>query len=213
MLIGALTILALVSAALHIRAEYGAGARLQVYVFKTLTVLFIIAIALQSTPSTYRHLIVAGLLFSLAGDIFLMLPRDRFIAGLVSFLVAHIFYIIAFTIDGARGRTSFPAAAALLLYGGIMLRLLFPLLGRMKVPVLVYVLVILLMVWQAANRWLGAETSTALPALAGASLFAVSDSVLALNRFRRRFPSAQFLILTTYYAAQWLIALSAALRA
>jgi uncharacterized membrane protein YhhN len=207
-----LTILAVVSAALHIRAEYG-GARSGVYVFKPLTVAFIIAIALWSQSSVYKYLIVAGLLFSLAGDIFLMLPSDRFIAGLASFLIAHLFYIAAFTIDGATHRPSFPAAIALLAYGAMMLRLLFPFLGRMKAPIIIYMLVILLMVWQAANRFMSLGTTPSLLALAGACLFAASDSLLALNRFRRPFRSAQFLILTTYYSAQWLIALSVALRA
>ena len=213
MLIGILTVLAAVSAALHIRAEYG-GARERVYLFKPLTVIFIIAIAFQSNASAYKHLILAGLVFSLAGDIFLMLPRDRFIAGLVSFLIAHLFYIAAFKMDGALvGPASLLTAALLLVYGGVMLRLLFPHLGKMKVPVIVYMLVILMMVWQASNRFMNVRLMSGVTALAGACLFAASDSALALNRFRRGFTSAQLLILSTYYAAQWLIALSVALRA
>lgn len=205
----ALTILAAVSAALNIFAEYR-GTRRNVYIFKPLTVSLIIAIALQSQPSVYKYMIVAGLLFSLAGDIFLMLPRDRFIAGLISFLIAHLIYIAAFTIDGAQA--SLLTALPLLLYGGVMLWLLFPHLGKMKVPVIVYMLVILLMAWQATNRWINTNVMGSPLAFAGACLFAASDSFLALNRFRRAFKSAQFLILTTYFAAQWLIALSAALR-
>lgn len=208
----ALTIMAGVSAALHIFAEYR-GPRRNVYIFKPLTILLIIAIALQSQPSLYKHLIVAGLLFSLAGDIFLMLPRDRFIPGLFSFLIAHLFYIAAFTLDGALARSSLPVAIALLLYGGLMLQLILPTLGKMKLPVVIYMLVILLMVWQAANRFINLRTTVSLLAFAGACLFAASDSALALNRFRRSFKSAQFLILTTYFTAQWLIALSVALRA
>jgi uncharacterized membrane protein YhhN len=211
MLIGSLIVLAVVSAALHIQAEYRA-ARARVYLFKPLTVVLIIAIALRSPASVYKYMILAGLLFSLAGDIFLMLPRDRFIAGLVSFLVAHLFYIAAFTIDGARGGASLLYAFLLLVYGGVMLWLLFPHLGKMKVPVIVYMLVILLMVWQASNRWMKSEALSGLLAFAGACLFAVSDSALALNRFRRSFRSAQLLILSTYYAAQSLIALSVALH-
>ena len=171
------------------------------------------AIALRPDEFHVKVVFVVGLLLSLAGDVFLMLPSDRFIAGLISFLIAHLFYIAAFTLDGGAGRPSFPAAIALLVYGGLMLRLLFPSLGRMKAPVLIYMLVILLMVWQAANRHLSVETTMSLLALAGACLFAASDSLLPLNRFRRPFRSAQFLILTTYYLAQYLIALSAALRA
>lgn len=211
MLVAALTIMASASGALHIFAE-SRGPRRNVFIFKPLTVSFIIAIALQSQPSVYKYMIVAGLLFSLAGDIFLMLPRERFISGLISFLIAHLFYIGAFTFDGARGM-SLLTAFALLVYGGLMLRLLFPHLGKMKIPVVVYMLVILLMVWQATNRWINTSGIESLLAFAGACLFAASDSILALNRFRRPFPSAQFLILTTYFAAQWLIALSVALRA
>ena len=210
MLIAALTILAALSAALHIRAEYR-GPRRAVYIFKPLTMLFIIVIALASAPSLYRHLILAGLLFSLAGDIFLMLPEDRFVAGLFSFLIAHLFYIGAFTWDGAS-HLSMLNALPLLLYGLLMLALLLPRLGKMRVPVIVYMLVILLMVWQASNRWSGSEIRGSGLAFAGAVLFAVSDSILALNRFRRRFKSAQFLILVSYFAAQWLLALSALFR-
>jgi uncharacterized membrane protein YhhN len=207
----ALTILTALSATLHIRAEYS-GERLQIYVFKPLTVLFIIAIALQSEASVYGWLILAGLLFSLAGDIFLMLPRDRFLPGLASFLVAHLFYIAAFTQDGALRHLSPVTAIILLVYGALMLRLLLPSLGKLRAPVMLYMLAILLMVWQASNRFLDRWTSDSLLALTGAALFAASDSVLALNRFRRAFRSAQLLILTPYFAAQWLIALSVALH-
>jgi uncharacterized membrane protein YhhN len=210
MLIVVLTILVAVSGALHIQAEYK-GARARIYLFKPLTVLLIIAIALQASSSLYKHLIVAGLLFSLAGDIFLMLPKDRFIPGLVSFLIAHLFYIAAFTLEGMH-RVSVISGLLLLAYGGWMLRLLFPYLGKMKAPVIIYMLVILLMVWQASNRWVSLGTVAGMLAFAGACLFAASDSALALNRFRRAFRSAQFLILTTYFAAQWLIALSVVLR-
>ncbi len=207
MLIVALTILVVVSAALHIIAEYK-GPQLHVYIFKPLTVLLIIGLALQSRGSLYKYLIVAGLLFSLAGDIFLMLPADRFIAGLVSFLIAHLFYIAAFTMYGASAHWSLISATLLLIYGGVMLRLLLPHLGRMKIPVIAYMLVILMMVWQASNRYLNESGPGSFLAFAGASLFAASDSLLAWNRFRHSFKSAQALILTTYFMAQWLIALS-----
>jgi uncharacterized membrane protein YhhN len=210
MLIVALTVLAAVSGALHIGAEY-AGARRGIYVFKPLTVLLIIGIAVAGESSLYKYLILAGLLCSLAGDIFLMLPKDRFIPGLISFLVAHLFYIAAFTLDSGR-TPSLLTALPLLIYGGVMLRMLFPSLGKMKAPVIVYMLVILLMVWQASNRYASAGVPGSGLAFAGATLFAVSDSLLASNRFRRPFRSAQLLILSSYFAAQWSIALSVELR-
>jgi uncharacterized membrane protein YhhN len=166
-----------------------------------------VALLVDDPISTrYRILIVLGLLASLAGDVFLMLPSDRFIHGLVSFLVAHILYIIAFTVEGATAPIwyIFP----FVFYGVLMLWWLWPHLGDLKIPVLVYVGAILIMAWQAANRWLETEQAGTLFALIGAYLFVASDSVLAVERFRGTFRSAPFWVLSTYFAAQWLIALS-----
>ena len=93
-----LTILAAATGALHIRADL-IGAHRQTYFWKPLTTGLIIAIALLISPvvdDTYRLWIVAGLIFSLAGDVFLMLPTDRFLAGMIGFFVAHLCYIAAF---------------------------------------------------------------------------------------------------------------------
>lgn len=209
MLTAALSLLAAASALLAVRAEYK-GPRRRVYLFKPLTVVLIILVALRAdspAPAAYKSLIVVGLLFSLAGDVFLMLPRDRFVQGLASFLVAHVCYAAAFTADGGRA-VSVWAGAALLAYGALMLGLLWPRLGRLRGPVAAYVLVILLMAWQAANRYLNAGPAGSGLAAAGAWLFVVSDSLLAWNRFRGGFRAAQGSVLGTYFAAQWLIALS-----
>ena len=202
------SLLVTVSALLTIWAEYG-GPRLHVYIFKPLTVVLIILVALQakhSTAASYKSLVVAGLLCSLVGDVFLMLPRDGFVAGLLSFLVAHLFYIAAFTLDGVhvRGWT----AAAFTVYGVRMLMLLWPHLGKLKAPVVVYVAVILFMGLQASSRWLDVRDWASAAACAGALLFVASDSALAWNRFKGEFKSAQAVVLATYFAAQWLIALS-----
>jgi uncharacterized membrane protein YhhN len=210
MLIAILTVLVVCSASLTILAEH-TGPRRTVYFCKPLTIALIILIALQTKQPTsllYQRMILLGLLFSLAGDVFLMLPRDRFIAGLVSFLCAHVCYIAAFASDGARA-TPLWSALPFLLYGILMLRLLWPRLKKMKVPVIVYTLGISLMAWLALTRWLaGSAMDGRLLALAGALLFVASDSFLAVNRFKGRTRFAQFSILGTYFAAQWLIALS-----
>ena len=214
-----LSICAGLSAALTIAAKL-LGARATVarrrrfkrleYVFKPLTMVFIIAIAVLAehpVSSAYHILIVLALLASLAGDVFLMLESDRFIYGLASFLLAHILYAIAFASEGS-------AAAPLwyglpfLLYGVVMLWWLWGFLGPMRGPVIVYMAAILIMAWQAANRWVETNDRGALLALAGAYLFVASDSVLAVERFRGAFRSAPFWVLSTYFAAQWLIALS-----
>jgi len=208
MLTAILTLLAILSASLHIRAEYY-GPRYHVYVFKPLTMVFILLMAVQAgkvETSYYKVAIIVGLLFSLAGDVFLMLPSDRFIAGLVSFLIAHLCYIAAFTSGTGFGFSwrLLPCA----IYGLFIFSILAPHLGKMRLPVLVYMVVILAMAWQAWERWHQAGQSAALLAFLGAVLFVVSDSALAVNRFRGHYKSAQALILSTYFAAQWLIARS-----
>lgn len=204
-----LTTLAALCGALHVRAEYREPKR-QVYLFKPLTVLFIIAIALTipGQPSErYRAAILAGLVCSIAGDVFLMLPGDRFLPGVASFLLAHLAYLVAFTTDAPFG-----AAPLLLLpfaaLGAAMLVLLWPRLGTMRGPVVIYLAVIVAMAWQATSRAATLGSHGALLAAAGAALFVLSDAALALNRFRRPFSAAQAVILPTYYAAQLLIAWS-----
>ena len=209
MLRGLLSVLVFGSALLHIRAEYK-GPRVYVYLFKPLTMVFIILLALQGErpdASLYKYAILAGLGFSLVGDIFLMLPLKRVIAGLASFLVAHLCYIVAFSAGIRLGVSGF-LPALFLLYVIIMFVVLFPHLGKMKLPVLVYELVIVMMAWRAVERWAQIGDTGALLALAGAILFVISDSVWATNQFVRRYKSAQALILSSYFCAQWLIALS-----
>jgi uncharacterized membrane protein YhhN len=210
MLVAILTALAFVSATLTIYAASQNHRRLLLYVFKPLTILFIILIAVQvksPASSFYRYMIIGGLIFSLAGDVFLMLPSDRFIQGLVSFFVAHLFYIAALIFEGGQ-ETHFRIIFAFMLYGMLMVQLLWPHLGKMRLPVLAYMLVILMMGWTATGRWIGTKQPGSLFAFLGAILFIISDSALAVDRFKGHFTKAQVYILTTYFAAQWLIALS-----
>lgn len=209
MFVAILTALTFVSATLTILAMYQ-GRRLTLYLFKPLTVVFIILIALQPrypTSPFYRQAIIAALLFSLVGDIFLMLPRDRFIPGLVSFLAAHVFYIAAFAYESNRALSTWELIP-FLIYGILMLRVLWSHLNQMRTPVILYMIAILMMGWVAASRWMLTGQDGSRQAFVGAILFIASDSVLALERFRGRFRSAQLLILSTYFMAQWLIALS-----
>jgi uncharacterized membrane protein YhhN len=196
-----------VSAAVTVVSAIGRW-RTGIYLFKPLTTALVIALA-WSQPSTvhlYRPLVVAGLLFSLAGDVFLMLPRERFVAGLVAFLVAHLLYAGAFTGDGFR--LTIAILLPFIAYGAGLLRILLPKVERaLKIPVVVYAAALLVMAWQATER--GASgLPGGLFAATGALLFVASDSMLAIDRFARRFRAAEPLVLATYFAAQTLIALS-----
>jgi uncharacterized membrane protein YhhN len=204
-----LTFLAIVSAFLTIIAKYN-GPPARVYVFKPLTMILILLTACTSDASLstpYQRLILLGLLFSLAGDVFLMLPKDRFIFGLFSFLIAHVFYIGAFT--GGEGlNCTVWIIGSVLLIGIVLTVLLLPYTAKMKLPVLFYMSVILVMAWRAWERFHANGRTNTLLAAAGASLFVFSDFLLAWNRFRHPFRSAEAIKLSAYFAAQWLIAAS-----
>ncbi|MBK7907217.1 MAG: lysoplasmalogenase [Gemmatimonadetes bacterium] len=181
-----------------------------IYVTKPLATLITIAIAVRATNPVsprYRTLVTAGLVASLAGDVFLMLPGDRFIAGLASFLVAHLLYIAAFA--GAGGGLRSPASALPVgVFALAMLATLWPELGALRLPVAAYVMVIAAMGWQALARW-GRSPGAELAAL-GAVSFLVSDSALAVGRFMGPFGGDRALVLGTYWLAQWCIARSVA---
>jgi uncharacterized membrane protein YhhN len=205
-----LSLLALISAIGTIRANYSRQLK-QIYVFKPLTTVLIISIAvlgLEPPSLSYKLAIVAGLIFSLAGDIFLMLPSDRFVSALISFLIAHLLYIFAFSTVGGF-YASIWSLLPFLLFGVSFMILMWPDLGSMKIPALIYALAIVIMAWQAFGNWHLTGQLPAFLAFIGALLFVISDSVLTLNRFKISFQLAQAIILSTYYAAQWLIALSA----
>ncbi len=206
-----LIIFIVISAALAISGEHRGPQRLT-YIFKPLTlVLIILLAAVPKYPVThlYRYLIIGGLVCSLVGDTFL-LKKSRFVQGLLSFLVAHILYIVAF-VNASGGKFSSWAAWLFVIHGGAMLRWLWPGLGKMKVPVVVYMLALLFMA-VAGTSWSlqsgGWRGNGAYLVGIGAILFVISDSILAVDKFRQSFRSAQLLILITYFAAQLLIALS-----
>jgi len=202
---------AILVAVLAIRAHYlDERGRWQVYAFKPLATLLILALAVSLSPARpeYQWAVAAGLLFSTAGDVFLMLPRDRFVAGLASFLVAHLCYVWAFGIGVSfadKPLLWLPYFAA----GGIVVALVWPgLKPALRAPVTLYVVVIAVMAGQAAERWQVLGSAVALAAAIGAGLFVASDAVLAIDRFRWHFRAARAVTLATYCTAQLLIALS-----
>jgi uncharacterized membrane protein YhhN len=204
-----LTSLAIVSALLHMWAEYQ-GPPIQIYIFKPLTMVLIILIAaLAKTPPSrkYKYAVTAGLVFSLVGDILLMLPMDVFVFGLVSFLIAQMIYTYAFR-SGRPWRFKLAALLPFVVYGILIFVILQPGLDGMAIPVAAYILVIMIMVWQAWDQWDQVRSRWTRLAFIGAALFVISDSILALNKFGEPFIAARALTLSTYFSAQWLIAKS-----
>jgi uncharacterized membrane protein YhhN len=197
-------------------AEFQGNRRL-VYLVKPASTILVIAVALLTlmTPNAdlpFTLWVVAGLVLSLGGDVALMLRTDRaFLVGLVLFLLAHIVYAIGFTLPNGFHTQDLVWAAVLLAVGAAVYAYLRPGLGRMQVPVVFYIVVICTMVNRAISTFYGTAFTTGQAWLLtlGATLFWLSDLVLAVNRFRYPF-DANRLSLFLYYGGQLLIALSPA---
>lgn len=180
------------------------------YVCKPLTTLLIAALAWRAVAAhpAYRRAVLAGLVASTAGDIWLMLPRDAFVAGLASFLVAHLAYLFALTRRRALLPLRWPALAYAVLATAI-LALLWPKLpDALRAPVVVYVIALAAMAVQAATVALSRPSPGARAAAWGGASFVVSDALLAIDRFHTPLPVAAALVLTSYWLAQFAIARS-----
>jgi uncharacterized membrane protein YhhN len=153
----------------------------------------------------------AGLIFSLGGDVFLLLRRRFFIAGLLSFLIAHLCYITGF-LQGELKLSWFiilPIAIVVMIgvaaypriIGGVRRRLEH---RYLLIPVILYMLTITTMLFTAMLTWFRPEWNVwaATAASLGAILFTVSDSLLAAGRFLRPVPYGNFLVMFTYHMGQ-----------
>jgi len=160
-----------------------------------------------------------GVIFSMGGDIFLMLPGNFFLPGLISFLLAHIMYIGGLNSSAPyikwQGVIFLVGIAAIItwLYGRLAAGLERKGQQAMKLPVLVYSLVISLMVFSALmTGW--REGWQGLPAVLvsiGAIFFYASDSMLAWDRFVQPLSHARLRVMVTYHLGQLGIVIGAVL--
>ena len=169
--------------------------------FFTKILLIPILLGIYLVESKHRFLkidllFVLGLIFSFFGDLFLLFSWG-FLPGLGSFLLAHVFYIFCFR----KLATPFSTKKYLpliLIYLFALIYLLFPHLNEMKIPVIVYGIVISAMLWVALktqNRLL----------IIGALLFVVSDSILSFRLFMVKGLIYDVLVMLTYVLAQYFL--------
>lgn len=178
-----------------------------------LILLFAFVVFQQFQTKGIKLFLLLALAYSWAGDIFLLFDTGKginFILGLASFLTAHIFYLVVFY-KTRKQRLPIPAwnwiaTAVALLYTGSLLWLLFPELGPLKTPVVLYALVLssMFVLSVQAFDW---KTTNGKFVILGALLFVASDSLLAINKFHTAVPNAGFWIMLTYGLAQCCITL------
>jgi uncharacterized membrane protein YhhN len=159
-----------------------------------------------------KNLLLTGLFFSWMGDVFLLFEYKNslfFIFGLASFLTTHIFYILYFLRIRSEKISLLkkqPVLNALVLaYGITLVWQLYPHLGDLKLPVMVYAAVICSMLLCSLHIFLRVNNKAAWYYLLGAVSFVISDSLLAINKFYQPFAYAGVCIMLTYCAAQFFI--------
>ncbi|HDP68282.1 MAG TPA: lysoplasmalogenase [Candidatus Marinimicrobia bacterium] len=199
-----------------IRAEYRKN-KLHISIFKPALTILVIAVVVtamlsgdQMSPA-YSVFILLALLFSLGGDIALIFQENQkaFRLGLLLFLITHIIYASAFVRFSGLAVASLAGTVTLAVLAAVVYMVLYPQLGSLKIPVLIYILIISYML----NRAIATHISPVFSSLQawrisiGAALFYLSDLMLALNRFGYPFKSNR-LSLVLYYGGQLGIALS-----
>jgi len=197
-----------------------AGSRKLEYVFKPATLMAAIAWAVwlaAERPAGWGWLapfFVAALVASLVGDVLLMLPdRNRFfLPGLMFFLLAHVCYVI-----GLNGTLPPLAALVLLIPVGILWVLLFRGIAAglrrgadagLLAAAATYSAALGLMLYSAWATWFRPEwnLTAQVLAIAGGTLFFVSDTMLAWNRFVRPWPQSHVQVMVTYHLGQFCLA-------
>jgi len=163
------------------------------------------AVALHPASSAQRILFVIALGLGLVSDVFLMLPRDLFLPGLVAALVEHVFYIAGFRVRDFDV-VWFAGAALVAVLSAIaflppILRALRKAHASLVIPVIVYVAIFGFMVASAGG-------TRSLVAVAGALLFFYSDAILAWNRFVRPIRYGRVVNLVPYHLGQAVLVLS-----
>lgn len=173
----------------------------------TLVALITAAWTMGAPDSTAGIWLLAALVLSLVGDGSLMSEAPpAFLIGLSAFLLAHVAYVVAFVLVGL-------ARPLLGLVGVAVLAVMALVVGRHVVPgahagggLGMVVAVVAYMVAIGAMAVTGWATGDVLLGLGG-TVFVVSDSVLAWNRFVRPLPQQALIVMITYHAAQFLLVL------
>ena len=156
--------------------------------------------------SRFYKLVLLALCFCLLGDT-LLLYESYFIWGLVAFLIAHVLFTLSFiSINGFK--TYLIPLIGLLTFGVFYYWSLYESLEGLKIPVLVYVTAIIMMSWQGMGLRIWKKSEMFALLFCAVLLFLISDSILAWAKFKQAFKGSGVLILTTYWASIFLIALA-----
>ena len=184
-----------------------------VWFLKPFLLPFLIVAVYLNEKFTTKKILLTALTLSWIGDIILMFTDKGefyFIAGLVAFLLSHISYITLFNkqlkIYLKKSKIIFwVGVTTIAFYLIVMMLILLPSLGDLKIPVFVYALTISIMLLFALKGFMNWHKPASLYILIGATIFVASDSILAFDKFYAPLQYSSFLIMATYLTAQYMI--------
>jgi uncharacterized membrane protein YhhN len=164
--------------------------------------LIVAAATIDAASAATRSWFLIALVLSLAGDVFLMLEREQFIAGLSSFLLAHIAYIAGLLAAGVGVRGVLAGAVITIAAGAALGRRIVTSVRAqapsLVAPVIAYILAISVMVMAATGTQVAA-------AAGGAVLFYASDAALAWHRFVQPTHRGRIVVIVPYHLGQALL--------
>ncbi len=170
-------------------------------VHKALPMLLAAWALLVSLPARVGVPMAIGFAFSAAGDAFLAVDRQAWLLhALASFLVTQLAYSAAFLHHAVPLRERLAPRLAAVGFGAAMLAWMWDGLGDFRVPVTVYVAVLVSMTVLAAGVGAGIGR-----VFVGAALFMLADSLIGVNRFVTEFEHAERIIVAIYTTGQYLI--------
>jgi uncharacterized membrane protein YhhN len=183
------------------------------YIFTPMVTALIAGLAILSIieygVTSYRILILIALLLSLIADTMLMVVEvDLMEQGIVYFLLAHVFYGIAFSLSYEFRGWNMAVAAILLVCLFVFYRGIRSTVGRLKIPILIYTMVLSAMLFFAVASLNAGVTRREICIAAGAVLFAVSDFLIVYLSFIRPHKNESVIVWAVYAPAQTLLALS-----
>lgn len=163
-----------------------------------------------SSPNNY---IIIALVCGFLGDVFLMWPSKQtfVLAGLLSFLMGHIFYIIIF-LNSTQFLNTMPFYFLIfllpyLLLGLYVIKKLLPFMKSMKIPASIYMSILIIMSFTSFTRIFSVPFLSFLLTSIGSLYFLLSDTILAFDLFKSPQKCNNFYIMSTYILAQFLIIL------
>ena len=183
------------------------------WIFKPLPVgslLFYFLYTTRQCSSSIKKHIVLALTFSMLGDIFLVMHGSiyYFIGGIISFLVAHLFYIASFTIMKNENNIALNIWYCVLsLVYFFFISILLPKTGVLSIPVLLYGITINVMLIFALHISILQKQNIGFMIGFGAVLFVISDSFIAWDTFYSTIKGNAWIVMATYLSAQFLLIL------